>query len=181
MTVIADAQNIRDSIITVSDFPTRGVSFKDITPLVGNHVLFQTSISLMRDAILGWHIPADKIKIVGLEARGFLFAAPLSLRLECPLILFRKSGKLPRECHKVHTINEYSGASFEFHKDSISPGDHVVVVDDVLATGGTLSAINSAVLAIGAVPYNLTLIGLDYLNGASKITVPLRSILNYEY
>ena len=131
---------LKQYIREIPDFPRPGVLFKDITPLLKDSGAFRHAVDLLVEHYTGRPIEA----IIGVEARGFLFAAPLAVRLEKPLIPVRKEGKLPFETHSVKYALEYGDASVEVHTDAIAPGQRVLIVDDVLATGGTLAAARQA-------------------------------------
>ncbi len=126
------AAYIRD----VPDFPKPGILYKDITPLLASPPAFERSIRALCDHYQGRRVDA----IATAEARGFLFAAPMALRLQLPLVPLRKPGKLPYHTHSLKYDLEYGSAELHVHTDGIVEGQHVLLVDDVLATGGTLRA-----------------------------------------
>lgn len=128
--------NLKDHIRDVPDFPEPGILFKDITPLLKTPVALRYVIDKFADHYRDR--PVDVI--LGIEARGFLFAAPLALQLGKPFVPVRKKGKLPFKTHSVEYALEYGEAAVEVHTDAITPGQRVLLVDDVLATGGTLAA-----------------------------------------
>jgi len=134
--VAADAEAIRRLVRDVPDFPRDGVGFKDLTPILADPVAYAAVVDWMADAV------ADMAptKVAGVEARGFLFAAPLALRLGAGLIPLRKAGKLPWEVESESYSLEYGDERLEIHRDSVAEGETVVLVDDVLATGGTARA-----------------------------------------
>jgi adenine phosphoribosyltransferase len=127
-------------VVDVPDFPEPGIVFKDITPLLADHDGFTAVIAALaasgRDA--DGSVVVDKV--IGMEARGFILAAPVALALGTGFVPVRKAGKLPRETHAVSYALEYGEATLELHADAIVPGDRVLLVDDVLATGGTVAA-----------------------------------------
>jgi adenine phosphoribosyltransferase len=123
-------------IRTVSDFPKPGIQFRDITPLLGNPAAFRESIRQMAAAFAGTAIDV----VAAAEARGFIFAAPLALELNVGFVPVRKPGKLPFETHAFHYELEYGSDTLEIHRDGIAPGQRVLLVDDLLATGGTIEA-----------------------------------------
>src|SRR5947209_18113807 len=125
-------QYIRD----IPDFPKPGIMFKDITPLLAEPPAFQHAIDLMFHQYKGRHIDA----VAAAEARGFLFAAPLALLLQKPLIPLRKPGKLPFHTHTLQYDLEYGSAELQIHIDAVASGKRVLLVDDLLATGGTMLA-----------------------------------------
>ena len=124
----------------VPDFPEPGVLFKDITPLLADHDGFSAVIRALADA--GRDVDGNVVvdKVVGMEARGFILAAPVALALGAGFVPVRKAGKLPGPTHSVAYDLEYGQATLELHRDSISAGERVLLVDDVLATGGTVAA-----------------------------------------
>ena len=138
-------------IIDVPDWPEPGVTFKDITPVLADHHAFTAIVSALaatgRDG--SGNVVVDKV--VGMEARGFILAAPVALALGAGFIPVRKAGKLPRETHAVSYTLEYGEATLELHRDAIAPGERVLLVDDVLATGGTAAATRQLVEECGGV------------------------------
>jgi adenine phosphoribosyltransferase len=126
------AAKIRD----IKDFPKKGIVFKDITPLLGDPQTFNMTINLLADRYIGRHID----RVVGVEARGFILGAALAYKLNAGLILVRKPGKLPAETLKAAYELEYGVDTLEVHCDALVPGSQVVLVDDVIATGGTICA-----------------------------------------
>ncbi|MCZ6788485.1 MAG: adenine phosphoribosyltransferase [Chloroflexi bacterium] len=137
--------NLKDLIRDVPDFPEPGILFKDITPLLKAPAAFRYVIDRFADHYR--NRPVDVI--LGIEARGFLFAAPLALQLGKPLVPVRKKGKLPFTTHSVEYALEYGEAAVEVHTDAVAPGERVLLVDDVLATGGTLAAGAQLIEAVG--------------------------------
>lgn len=136
-------------VVDVPDYPEAGVVFKDITPLLADHTGFEASVQALAEA---GRTPAGEVfvdKVVGMEARGFMFAAPVALALGAGFVPVRKPGKLPRACHSENYSLEYGTNVLEMHVDAIAPGDRVLLVDDVLATGGTLAASRRLVEASG--------------------------------
>ena len=166
-------------VLDVPDFPERGVVFKDITPLLADHTAFTAVIEALagagRDA--GGVVRVDKV--VGMEARGFILAAPVALALGTGFVPVRKAGKLPRETHAVSYALEYGEATLELHQDAIAPGDRVLLVDDVLATGGTVRATRELVESCGATAVGVAvLMELSFLPGRATIgDLPLTTLL----
>lgn len=141
-------------IPTVADFPVPGVQFRDITPLLADHRAFQEAVHRMCDP---WR--AEKVEVVvAMEARGFFFAAPMALELGAGFVPVRKVGKLPRSTRTVKYALEYRTDSLQVHADAIRPGQRVLIVDDVLATGGTAAAVVQLMTELGA-----DLAGLGFL------------------
>lgn len=167
------AAHIRD----VPDFPRPGVLFKDITPLLANPAAFAAAVDGLAAHAAG--LNADVIAAA--EARGFLFAAPLALKLRKPLVPLRKPGKLPYKTHAFKYDLEYGSAELHMHVDGVKPGDRVVIVDDVLATGGTMAAAGRLIEAAGgSVAGCLFLIELGFLQGRAKLgEYPVSSLLTY--
>lgn len=128
--------NLKDYIRDIPDFPTPGILFRDITPLLKDTRAFRSTIDMFAERYTDAHLDA----IAGIESRGFIFAAPLSYRLGIPFVPIRKSGKLPYDTHTVEYQLEYGSDAVEVHIDAISQGGKVLIVDDLLATGGTIAA-----------------------------------------
>ncbi|MDE5617295.1 MAG: adenine phosphoribosyltransferase [Ureaplasma sp.] len=167
---------IKEKIVNVKDFPKKGINFKDITPLFSNPKLVNKTIKQMKKIAKEFHYDV----IVSPEMRGYLFGIPLSLKVNKPFIFIRKKGKLPRKTISINYDLEYNSTSLEIHKDAIKPGQKVLIVDDLLATGGTTNAIVELVKKCGAeVIGNLVLIELIDLNGKEKINVPVKSLVQY--
>ncbi len=158
--------DLKTYIRDVPDFPKPGILFKDITPLLGNPEAFAYTV-----AKLSAHYSTRPIDaIAAAEARGFLFAAPMALELRKPLILLRKPGKLPYKTHSYKYDLEYGSAELHVHTDSVVQGANVLLVDDVLATGGTMVAACQLIeQAGGAVTGCAFVIELSFLNGRSVL------------
>jgi len=135
--------------VDVPDWPEPGVTFKDITPVLADHHAFSAIITALAAAGRDDHGAVVVDKVVGMEARGFILAAPVALALGVGFVPVRKAGKLPREAHAVTYSLEYGQATLELHRDAISPGERVLLVDDVLATGGTVDATRRLIEACG--------------------------------
>jgi len=120
----------------IKDFPKKGIVFKDITPLLADPQTFNMTINLLADRYIGRHIDC----VVGVEARGFILGAALAYKLNAGLILIRKPGKLPAETLKAAYELEYGVDMLEVHRDALVPGSQVILIDDVIATGGTICA-----------------------------------------
>ncbi len=148
----------------VQNYPKPGVVFKDITPLVANAQAFTICVDEMAKSLSG------ATHVAGLEARGFVFAAAIAARHNLGFVLLRKPGKLPRDVHKVEYALEYGSDALELHKDQLSMSDKVIIVDDVLATGGTLSAGITLVGLTGARILGSVVLGeIPFLQGRNKI------------
>lgn len=153
-------------IRNIPDFPKPGIQFKDITPLLAHPEAFRASIQQMA-AVIGDR-PADAVAAA--EARGFLFAAPLAYVLAKPLVPLRKPGKLPYRTHSLQYDLEYGQAELQIHIDSIEAGARVILVDDLLATGGTLAAGCRLIeQAGGRVACCAVLVELAFLNGRDRL------------
>lgn len=170
-------QQLINAIRDIPDFPSPGIIFKDITPILGDHKLLQHSIDLLLETVKGEKID----KVVGIDARGFIFGAPLALALGAGFVPVRKKGKLPYDTYAQDYSLEYGENCVEIHQDAINPGDKVLLVDDLLATGGTAAAavqllekLNADIVAVSF------LIELNFLNGRKLINHNnIHSIVTY--
>src|SRR5438309_7020659 len=133
----SDASWLKDHLRGIPDFPRPGVVFKDITPLLDDVDAFRFAIDAVADHFAGG---GEVHKVLGVEARGFIIAAPVAYRFGAGFVPVRKAGKLPWEIEREEYELEYGTDLLEIHRDAVEPGDHVVVIDDVLATGGTAAA-----------------------------------------
>ena len=162
----------------VPDFPEPGVLFKDITPLLADHDGFSAVVRALADA--GRDAVGEVVvdKVVGMEARGFILAAPVALALGAGFVPVRKAGKLPGPTHAVSYALEYGEATLEVHQDAFEDGDRVLLVDDVLATGGTAAATRKLVEQCGATVAGFAvLMELSFLPGRATVgDLPLRSL-----
>ena len=170
-------EEVRAAIRDVPDFPKRGIVFKDITPVLSEPVLFRASIDLFLERCRGLKID----KIVGIDARGFLFGSAVAYELGLGFVPIRKRGKLPYRTETAKYSLEYGEAEMEMHVDAISAGERIVLVDDLLATGGTSAA--AAVLIRKAGGHLLEaqfLIELESLHGRKRLQpTPVTSFLKY--
>lgn len=158
--------DIYASIRDVPDFPKPGILFKDITPLLLNAPLFRRAIDLMAAPFRA----AGVTRVVSIESRGFLLGAPIALGIEAGLVPIRKPGKLPAARGRVEYALEYGTDALEMHQDAVSGRDRVLIVDDVLATGGTAQAAAKLVRNHGADVVGFTfLIELDFLKGRARL------------
>lgn len=169
--------DLRDRIRDVPDFPTEGIVFKDLMPLVADAEYFRETIRQLAD----WARPRDPELVLGAEARGFIFGAALAYELGAGFIAARKPGKLPRETVEATYELEYGTDSLQVHRDAITPGTRVVVLDDVLATGGTAKAKVELVESLGGVVAGvLFVIELEFLHGRERLAAyDVHSLIQY--
>jgi adenine phosphoribosyltransferase len=172
---MSNLDRLRSAIRDVPDFPKPGIVFKDITPALGDPELLKLTLDAFTEATR----PFGVTKIVGIESRGFIFGAPVAAALGVGFIPVRKKGKLPWQCEAISYALEYGEATIEIHRDAIRPGERVVIVDDLLATGGTAAAAVALVQRLGGeVVEAQFLIELGFLKGRIPLgTVPVRSFL----
>ena len=157
---------LRSRIQDVPDFPDPGVVFKDISPLLADHVAFAAAV----DAVVANHGRGTVDKVAAIEARGFLLGAPVAYHFGAGFVPVRKKGKLPRSTYGESYDLEYGAAEIEVHRDAFAPGERVLLVDDVLATGGTAVAAVALVEKSGAVPVGLSvLLELSFLGGRERL------------
>ena len=168
---------IKSKIREIPDWPKKGVSFKDITPLLQNKNLFYKTI----DLLISPYLKKKVDKIVGIDARGFILAAASAYKLKTGLAIVRKKGKLPSKTVSRAYSLEYASNTLEMHEDSILPGERVVIIDDVLATGGTMAATVGLVKELGGKIVGVEfLIELIYLKGRKNLKdQKIRSLLKY--
>ena len=160
-------QRLRDRIRDVPDFPKAGIVFKDITPLLADPVAFSSVI----DEMVVNFGRGNVDKVVGMEARGFIIAAPVAYHFGAGFVPVRKAGKLPHEVDREEYALEYGSATLEIHKDAIEPGERVLIVDDVLATGGTARATARLIERLGGKVVGIAcLIELAFLSGRDAIS-----------
>ena len=154
----------------VADFPRTGVIFKDITPLLADPDGFAVVVAALAEAGCDADGAVVVDKVVGMESRGFILGAPVALALGVGFVPVRKAGKLPRETHSVAYDLEYASAALEIHRDAITDGELVLVVDDVLATGGTLAATRQLVESCGGTVHAVAmLMELSFLPGREAV------------
>ncbi|MGL5018648.1 MAG: adenine phosphoribosyltransferase [Luteolibacter sp.] len=168
---------LRAAIRDVVDFPKPGIIFKDITPILADGKLFRESITLLCETIGGAKID----KVVGIDARGFIFAAAVADRLGVGFVPVRKKGKLPWKTRQTAYSLEYGESIVELHEDAVKPGESVLLVDDLLATGGTAAAAVKLLDELGANLVGISvLIELEFLNGRAKLAPhTVNAILSY--
>ena len=168
---------LRAAVRDVLDFPQPGIVFKDITPILANGQLFHDAVTLLCKTAYNTKID----KVVGIDARGFIFAAAVADRLGAGFVPVRKQGKLPWQTHQTAYALEYGEAIVEIHQDAVQPGEAVLLIDDLLATGGTAAAavrlldgLNADIVGIAV------LIELAFLHGRAKLDGhPVHAIITY--
>jgi adenine phosphoribosyltransferase len=161
-----DIDQLKALVRDVPDFPQDGIVFKDITPLLADELAFSTVIDL-----IVVHFGRGKVdKVVGIEARGFIIASPVAYHFGAGFVPVRKKDKLPWQTEAAEYSLEYGAATLEIHKDAVQAGERVLIVDDVLATGGTAKATAELVERIGGKVVGIScLIELDFLHGRDKL------------
>jgi adenine phosphoribosyltransferase len=161
-----DLERLKALVRDVPDFPQEGIVFKDITPLLADPIAFSTVIDL-----IVVHFGRGNVdKVVGIEARGFILASPVAYHFGAGFVPVRKKDKLPWETESADYELEYGTATLEVHRDAVTPGERVLIVDDVLATGGTAAATAQLVERIGGKVIGIAcLIELGFLNGRDKL------------
>src|SRR3954467_12820894 len=171
------AKEIEQIIRNVSDFPKPGIQFKDITPVLADARLFAGAIDLLTKNFK----PGSVDAVVGIDARGFIFAAAAAIKLQAGFVPVRKKGKLPYQTHEQEYALEYGTATVAMHVDALKPGSRVLLIDDLLATGGTAAAAAALVEKLGAKILEISfLIELSFLPGRGKLTdYPIRSLITY--
>ena len=174
---IATAAEIAQAIRNVPDFPKPGIQFKDITPVLADAHLFSSSIDLLTEGFAPGSIDA----VVGIDARGFIFAAAAAKKLEAGFVPVRKKGKLPYTTIEQDYALEYGHATVAIHTDALKPGARVLLLDDLLATGGTAAAAAALVQKLGAHIVGIGfVIELSFLQGREKLGgLPVRSLVTY--
>jgi adenine phosphoribosyltransferase len=169
--------DLKDHIRGIPDFPKPGILFYDISTLLRHADAWQVAMGRMAKAVRAYQPDL----VAGVESRGFLIAAPLALKLGCGFIMLRKRNKLPGATVGLDYALEYGADRIEIQADALEPGQRVVVVDDLLATGGTMAAGIALLRKQGAVvPAAATLIELAFLNGRARLDVPVESLVSYD-
>jgi adenine phosphoribosyltransferase len=169
--------DIERAIRNVPDFPKAGIQFKDITPVLADAQLFSGCIDLLIDGFKPGQVDA----VVGIDARGFIFAAAAAVKLQAGFVPVRKKGKLPFKTHEQEYDLEYGTSSIAMHIDALKPGSRVLLIDDLLATGGTAAAAASLVKKLNAEILEISfLIELKFLNGRDRLKGnKVRSVVVY--
>ena len=168
---------LRSYVREIADYPSEGVVFRDITPLLGDAQVFAQAVGAIVDGFSG--IAVDRV--VGVESRGFIFGAPVAYRMGAGFVPVRKAGKLPWAVVREEYQLEYGSDKLEIHRDAIHPGERILIVDDVLATGGTAAATATLVETLGGVVAGFAfLLELDELDGRSRLEDrTIKSLLHY--
>ena len=171
MTGTQDLATLIERLIRdIPDFPKPGIVFKDISPLIADHAGLTAVVNALAAAGADDEGEAIVDKVVGIEARGFILAAPVALRLGAGFVPVRKAGKLPGRTHEISYDLEYGAAVLQIHQDAIAPGERVLIIDDVLATGGTLAAARSLVESCGGTAVGAAvLMELSFLPGRATL------------
>jgi len=168
--------NLKEYITDIQDYPKKGVIFRDITPLLQHPDMLRYAIDLMTKV----HRNQGIELVVALEARGFLFGPTIAIELGAGFVPIRKAGKLPRKTIRAHAELEYGLVEIELHHDAIFHGQKTLLVDDVLATGGTAKAAIELIRNLGGeVTGAQFLVELDFLSGQKKLDVPVHSVIHY--
>src|SRR5437764_13739893 len=170
-------ERLRARVRDVPDFPKKGIIFKDITPILQDGVLFRASIDLFLEQCRGKQID----KVVGIDARGFLFGSAVAYELGIGFVPLRKKGRLPYKTETAAYTLEYGEAEMELHIDAIEKGEKIVLIDDLLATGGTSASALTLIQKVGGELVSaMFLIELEFLNGRKKLEpAPVVSFLKY--
>ena len=169
--------DIERAIRNIPDFPKPGIQFKVITPVLADPRLFAASVDLLIERFKPGMVDA----VVGIDARGFIFAAAAAVKLQAGLVPIRKKGKLPYRTHEQDYALEYGTATIAVHTDALKPGSRVLLIDDLLATGGTAAAAAALVKGLGAQILEISfLIELGFLSGREKLKgYPVSSLIVY--
>jgi adenine phosphoribosyltransferase len=172
-----DHEALRRYVREIKDYPTPGVTFRDITPLLGDGPTFAAAV----DGLVADFDEQPVDRIVGVESRGFIFASAVAYRIGAGLVPVRKAGKLPWAVVREEYELEYGSDKLEIHRDAIHPGERIMIIDDVLATGGTAAATAKLVETLGGVIVGLGfVIELDDLGGRARVGErPVRSLLHF--
>lgn len=169
--------DLKDHIRSIPDFPKPGILFYDISTLLRDADAWQVAMGRLANVVRAYHPTV----LAGVESRGFLLAAPLALKLGCGFIMLRKRGKLPGATVGLDYGLEYGTDRIEIQADAVTPGTKVVVVDDLLATGGTMAAGIQLLQNVGAeVVAAAAMIELNFLHGRNKLSVPFEALIRYD-
>ena len=173
-----EKKSIEDYIVSIPDFPEKGIIFRDVTSVLQDQEGFKLAIDSLQKLLEG----VDVDVIAAAESRGFIFGAPIAYNLHKPLVLIRKKGKLPSETIEQSYELEYGSAVLEMHKDSVKPGQKVVIIDDLMATGGTVEAAAKMIERLGGkVVKMIFLMELAGLKGRDRLAeYDVASVIRYE-
>jgi adenine phosphoribosyltransferase len=176
--MVSDAAWLKEHVRDIPDFPRPGVTFKDITPLLADVKAFRFTVEALSDHFEGRTVD----KVLGIEARGFIVAAPVAYRLGAGFVPVRKAGKLPWQVEKQEYVLEYGTDLLEIHRDALAPGQQALVIDDVMATGGTAAAAARLVECLGGTVAGLGfIVELAFLGGRGKLQgFDAVSLISYE-
>ena len=170
-------KSLEDYLTIINDFPEEGVIYRDITSVIEDSDGFRLAIGELINLLDG----VEFDKIITLESRGFIFGAPIAYELRKPMVLVRKAGKLPRDTISQTYNLEYGKSTVEIHKSSINPGDKVILIDDLIATGGTLQAAAKLVEKLGGeVIKAVALVELRGFNARSRLGFNIETVLSYD-
>lgn len=168
---------LRARVRDIPDFPKPGILFRDLTPLMGDGSAMRTAVEMLSEAVVH-HRPQ---LIVAIESRGFIFGAPVAYALGVGFIILRKKGKLPGSKASHTYALEYGNDTIEMHDDAVQAGQRVVLIDDLLATGGTMDAAVRLLRGLGAVvPAAACVIELTFLRGRDRLDIPVEALLTYD-
>ena len=168
--------DLKEHIRGIPDFPIPGILFYDISTILTSSQAMEFVIESLHNQIKDWKPDV----IAGIESRGFLFATPLALRMNLPMVMIRKAGKLPGEVISYEYDLEYGTDTIQIQSDAIKSGQRVVIIDDLLATGGTLAASVKLCQKVGGEVVGCSVvIELDFLNGRGNLSAPCQSLVNY--
>ncbi|MHC5067136.1 MAG: adenine phosphoribosyltransferase [Planctomycetota bacterium] len=168
--------NLEALLRDIPDFPKPGITFKDITPLLADPRGLAIAVDRIAEPFIGQGIT----KVVGIESRGFIFAPAVALRLDCGFVPIRKPGKLPWQTRSITYDLEYGSDTLEIHEDAVGAADDVLVVDDVLATGGTAAAAVALLEELGASVRSASfIVELAFLGGADKVPCATDAVIRY--
>ena len=170
---------MKDLIKSIQDFPKKGVIFRDITPILQNPEKFKKAIDLLSDAVYNYF--GEPTLVASPESRGFILGSAVANNLKVGFVPIRKANKLPRDTIKIKFSLEYDNDCLEIHKDAITPQDKVIIIDDVLATGGTAQSCATLIRQLeGSLLGCLFLIELRYLKGCNKLDTKTYSLIKYQ-
>jgi adenine phosphoribosyltransferase len=169
--------NLKDHIRGIPDFPKPGILFYDISTLLRHPQAWQVAVDQMAEMVARY----QPTLLAGIESRGFLLAAPLAMRLNCGFVMLRKRGKLPGDVVGLDYALEYGQDRIEIQADAVVPGQRVVLLDDLLATGGTMRAGIDLLRHVGAdIPAAVALVELSFLGGRDRLGLPFESLVAYD-